>query len=163
MGGKLSKSRGSNHYPQYVSTTSRSTSRYSSHPGAHDLPRATGRLQKKYSKIGDDYDSVEQVRYALGSSPCEVKSIHLVSLNYNLWNYGLVLSMHLTSFRTRSDVTHKEDPKFVVDRWTQEWYRVVYFTCMIPNLKWVIGLQSLWVFVCAQDGELIGPRISNKL
>lgn len=84
MGGRLSKSRGSNHYPQYVSTTSRSTSRYSSHPGAHDLPRATGRLQKKYSKIGDDYNSVEQVRYALGSSPCEVKSIHLMSLNYNL-------------------------------------------------------------------------------
>ncbi|RRT58524.1 hypothetical protein B296_00028778 [Ensete ventricosum] len=72
MGGRSSKSRGSNHYPQYVSTTSRGTSRYSSHPGAHDQPIATGRLQKKYSNIGDDYNSVEQVRIALWSSPCEV-------------------------------------------------------------------------------------------
>ncbi|CAL9778804.1 unnamed protein product [Musa acuminata subsp. burmannicoides] len=107
MGGRFSKSRGSNHYPQYVSTTSRSTSRYSSHPGAHDLPRATGRLQKKYSKIGDDYNSVEQVTEALSNAGLESSNL-IVGIDFtksNEWT-GKV------SFNRRSlhDMDHFPNP-----------------------------------------------------
>ncbi|XP_064981479.1 E3 ubiquitin-protein ligase RGLG2-like isoform X1 [Musa acuminata AAA Group] len=107
MGGRLSKSRGSNHYPQYVSTTSRSTSRYSSHPEAHDLPRATGRLQKKYSKIGDDYNSVEQVTEALSNAGLESSNL-IVGIDFtksNEWT-GKV------SFNRRSlhDMDHFPNP-----------------------------------------------------
>lgn len=61
MGALSSKSRDSSHRSlEYVSRTTPSTSRYSAYAESHEKPKATERLKMKYSRIGDDYNSVEQ-------------------------------------------------------------------------------------------------------
>ncbi|WOL19437.1 E3 ubiquitin-protein ligase [Canna indica] len=86
MGVISSKSKGASSYSRdYVSTTSRGTSRYSPAPGIPDLPRATERLKKKYFKINDDYNSVEEVTEALSSAGLESSNL-IVGIDFTKSN-----------------------------------------------------------------------------
>lgn len=86
MGGKWSKSRSSHRYSyDYGSPPSRRTSRYSPYPGTNVQPRTVDRVQRKYSKIGDDYHSLEQVTEALAQAGLESSNL-IVGIDFTKSN-----------------------------------------------------------------------------
>ncbi|XP_026657371.2 E3 ubiquitin-protein ligase RGLG2-like isoform X1 [Phoenix dactylifera] len=86
MGGKWSKSRSPHRYSHnYGTPPSRSTSRYSPYPGNNLQPRTVERVQRKYTKIGDDYHSLDQVTEALSQAGLESSNL-IVGIDFTKSN-----------------------------------------------------------------------------
>ncbi|KAK1310804.1 E3 ubiquitin-protein ligase RGLG2 [Acorus calamus] len=86
MGGKHSKSgRYDNYTPSYASSSSRSAPGYSSYPDNYAQPDIRGKLQRKYSKIADDYHSLEQVTDALAQAGLESSNL-IVGIDFTKSN-----------------------------------------------------------------------------
>ncbi|XP_042445972.1 E3 ubiquitin-protein ligase RGLG2-like [Zingiber officinale] len=86
MGALSSKLRDTSHRSrEYVSTTTPSTSRYSAYPESHEKPQARERLKMKYSRIGDDYNSLEQVTEDLSNAGLESSNL-IVGIDFTKSN-----------------------------------------------------------------------------
>ncbi|XP_072981171.1 E3 ubiquitin-protein ligase RGLG5-like isoform X2 [Typha angustifolia] len=85
MGGKSSKSRSFNRYSYDHSSSSQSSARYSPYPGNHVQARTVDRVQRKYSKIGDDYHTLDQVTDALAQAGLESSNL-IVGIDFTKSN-----------------------------------------------------------------------------
>ncbi|KAJ0988191.1 hypothetical protein J5N97_006547 [Dioscorea zingiberensis] len=86
MGGKSSKPRNyCNHSHYHEQATPRSASRYSPYPGSHANPDVVDRLQRKYSRIGDHYNSLSQVTDALAQAGLESSNL-IVGIDFTKSN-----------------------------------------------------------------------------
>ncbi|ONK68388.1 uncharacterized protein A4U43_C05F10900 [Asparagus officinalis] len=83
MGGKSSKSRSSSH--NYGRTSSQSTARYSSNSENYMQPEAVERVQRKYSKIDDNYQTLNQVTEALAQAGLESSNL-IVGIDFTKSN-----------------------------------------------------------------------------
>lgn len=86
MGGKSSKSRGSHSRSHgYGHTSSRSTPRYSSYNGNYMPPETVDRVQRKYTRIGDNYQTLNQVTDALAQAGLESSNL-IVGIDFTKSN-----------------------------------------------------------------------------
>ncbi|KAG6468344.1 hypothetical protein ZIOFF_073020 [Zingiber officinale] len=89
MGALSSKSRGTSHRSrEYVSTTT---------PESHEKPQARERLKLKYSRIGDDYNSLEQVTEDLSNAGLESSNL-IVGIDFTKSNEWAGLLVLLNTF-----------------------------------------------------------------
>lgn len=86
MGGKSSKSHGSHSRSHgYGHTSSRSTPRYSSYNGNYMPPETVDRVQRKYTRIGDNYQTLNQVTDALAQAGLESSNL-IVGIDFTKSN-----------------------------------------------------------------------------